>query len=88
MARCASSFSCASHGPLLRNTTAWLCSHHTALVYLSLCTIRNIVGLTAAYSLYSLHTGGAPSPDRHDPRFDSITKLMASIFNMCACRAS
>ncbi len=36
-------------------------------------------------SLCSLHTGGAPSIERQDPRFDSITKLMASIFNMCAC---
>ena len=40
---------------------------------------------TAVWSPRSLHTGGAPSTERHDPRFDSITKLMASIFNMCAC---
>jgi hypothetical protein len=31
-----------------------------------------------------LHTGGAPSMERQDPRFDSITKLMSTIFNMCA----
>lgn len=39
-------------------------------------------------SLCSLHTGGAPSVQRQDPRFDTITKLMASIFKMCVCSCS
>ena len=40
--------------------------------------------LTECCLIRSLHTGGAPSKERHDPRFDSITKLMSTIFNMCA----
>ena len=36
------------------------------------------------FCVRSLHTGGAPSKERQDPRFDSITKLMSTIFNMCA----